>query len=332
MTLRAHSTTSRPAYRSLWLVALALQLIVLAVLLHRFAGLPTPVALNLIVVGLSGALIAVLMSLWSLADIWRTGRSGTTAASATLVLAGVLFLWPAYLAGEAVSSPMLSDVTTDAAEPPSFVGLASARGYGANSLTYAAGLYASVQQQAYPDIGPVITPRPVTEAFAIAREVVKKAGLDIAVEEAPGKSGSAGHIEASETTLVMGFVDDIAIRVAGDERFSRIDLRSQSRYGLHDLGRNAQRVRMLIKDLHSSLDASAPAPTEDVAALDPDDADGNGKKLKKKAKRNSEELAAPSKSQAHARSSARRAQVQKEQRRKRAARRRRDTLIDALGR
>jgi hypothetical protein len=293
------------------------------------------VALNLIVVGLAGAVVAAVMSLWSLADIWRSGRSGTAAASATLVLSSMLFLWPAYLAGEAVSSPMLSDVTTDAAEPPSFVGLANARGYGSNPVTYAATLNAPVQQAAYPDIGPVITPRPAAEAFAITREVVKKAGFEIAVEEAPGKSGPAGRIEASETTLVMGFVDDISIRVTGDENFSRIDLRSQSRYGLHDLGRNAQRVRMLIKDLHLSLDASAAAPAEEVATLDPDDTEADaasGKGLKKKAKRNSGELAAPSKSQAHARSDARRAQVQKAQRRKRAARRRRDTLIDVLGR
>jgi uncharacterized protein (DUF1499 family) len=335
MTLRAVRSASRLASRSLWLMAVVLQLVLLAVLLHRFAGLATPVALNLMAVGLAGAALAALMSLIALIDIWRTGRNGTAAACAALVLAGVFFVWPAYLVGEAVSTPILSDVTTDAVEPPSFVGLASARGFGANSITYAAALHAHVQADAYPDIGPVIAPRPVAEAYAIVREVVKKHGLDIAVEEAPGKRGAAGRIEASETTLVMGFVDDISIRIVGDDRFTRIDLRSQSRYGVHDLGRNAQRIRALIKELHVSLDASAPAGTE-VAAIDPEgEAASVGtkkKKLKKQAKKSSGELAAPRKSQVRARSSAQREQALKGKPRKRAARRRRDTLIDELGR
>lgn len=342
MTLRADSSNSRLAYRSLWLMAVVLQLVALAVLLHRFAGLSTPVALNLIAVALGGAAVAALMSLISLFDIWRNGRRGASAAAVTLVLAGLFSLWPAYLLGEAMSSPMLSDVSTDAAEPPAFEGLARARGYGANSLTYAAAQLAPTQQEAYPDIAPVITPRPLPEAFAIAREVVKKSGLEIAAEEAPSRSGSAGRIEATETTLIMGFVDDIAVRVTGDERISRIDIRSQSRYGLHDLGRNALRVRQLIKDLHMSLDASAPAPKEEVeAALDPEDAASETqgasgktkrKKVKKPAKTSSEALAAPRKPQVRARSDARRVQAQKGKPRKRAVRRRRDTLIDVFGR
>ncbi len=319
-------------------MVVVLQLAVLAILLHRFAGLATPVALNLIAAALAGAAVAAFMGFLALIDIWRTGRHGAAAAAVTLVLAGLFSLWPAYLLGEAVSSPRLADVTTDAAEPPSFAGLASARGFGANSITYAAAEFAPAQQEAYPDIAPVITPRPLAETFAIAREVVTKAGLEIAAEEAPGRSGSAGRIEATETTLVMGFVDDISVRVTGDEQASRIDIRSQSRYGLHDLGRNALRVRSLIKDLHMRLDASAPAPKEAVAALDPEDAEGEGtsskskKKVKKPANTNSEALAAPRKSQVRARSDARRAQAQKAKPRKQAARRRRDTLIEQLGR
>ncbi len=320
-------------------MVVVLQLALLAVLLHRFAGLATPVALNLIAAALAGAALAALMGLFSLIDIWRTGRHGAAAAAVTLVLAGLFSLWPAYLLGEAVSSPRLADVTTDAAEPPSFEGLAGARGFGANSITYAAAELAPAQQEAYPDIAPVITPRSLAETFAIAREVVTKAGLEIAAEEAPGRAGSAGRIEATETTLVMGFVDDISIRVTGDERISRIDIRSQSRYGLHDLGRNAFRVRSLIKDLHMRLDASAPAlKDEAAAALDPEDADGEGtsgkgkKKVKKPAKTNSEALAAPRKPQVRARSDARRVQAQKAKPRKRAARRRRDTLLEQLGR
>jgi uncharacterized protein (DUF1499 family) len=336
MTLRADSSTSRLAYRSLWLMAVVLQLVLLSILLHRFAGLATPVALNLIAVGLAGAVAAATMSILSLVDIWRTGRRGTAAASATLVLAGLFFLWPAYLVGEAMSSPMLADVTTDASEPPSFAGLAAARGYGANPVTYAAATLGPLQAEAYPDIGPVIAPRPLGEAFAIAREVVRKAGLEIAVEAPPGVSSGEGLIAASETTLVMGFVDDVAVRVTGDDTFSRIDIRSQARYGVQDLGRNAERVRTLIRQLHMSLDASASASS--VAAVDAEDTGDatsgkrKKKKLKKQANTSPEELVDPTMQQVRVQSGARRAQVQKVKPHKPAVRRRRGPLIDKLGR
>ena len=42
-------------------------------------------------------------------------------------------------------------------------------------------------------------------------------------------------------TFILGFVDDISIRVSGNRTQSRIDIRSASRYGTHDLGRNAFR-------------------------------------------------------------------------------------------
>lgn len=336
MTLRANATISRLAFRSLWLMALVLQLVLVAIALHRFGWLATPVALNLIAIGMVGATVAAVLAFGALVDIWRTGRRGTPAACASLVLAGLFMLWPAYLAGEAISKPALSDISTDVEDPPAFAALANARGYGANALTYAAASHASLQQAAYPDIGPVLTPRPVSEAFAIVREVVKKAGLEIAVEEPPGRSRVEGHIEASETTLVMGFVDDISIRVAGDDKFSRIDLRSQSRYGVHDLGRNAQRVRGLIKDLNMSLDASAPAAAE-VAAVDPEDAGQDEgaaarKKVKKRAKKSSGESAAQSSEPDLAQPSAQRAQGQKEKRRKRSARRARDIQNGVLRR
>lgn len=336
MTLRADATTSRLAYRSLWLIALVLQLVIVAIGLHRFGFLATPVALNLIAIGMLGAAVSALLGLAALVDIWRTGRRGTPAACASLVLAGLFMLWPAYLAGEAISKPALSDISTDAEDPPAFAVLANARGYGANALTYAAAAYAPLQQAAYPDIGPVITPRPVSETFAIVREVVKKAGFDIAAEEPPGRSSAEGHIEASETTLVMGFVDDLSIRVAGDDKFSRIDLRSQSRYGVHDLGRNAQRIRGLIKDLHTSLDASAPAA--EVAAVDPDDAgdDQAGstskKKLKKRAKKSSAASVAQGSEPDPAQQDAQRAQGQKEKLRKRSVRRGRDIQNGVLRR
>ena len=49
--------------------------------------------------------------------------------------------------------------------------------------------------------------------------------------------------------MILGFRDDVAVRVRATVDGSRIDIRSASRYGRSDLGANASRVRALIEDI-----------------------------------------------------------------------------------
>jgi uncharacterized protein (DUF1499 family) len=56
-----------------------------------------------------------------------------------------------------------------------------------------------------------------------------------------------GLIEATETSFWYGFKDDVVIRVTGVDRESRIDIRSKSRVGKSDLGKNAERIRAFQK-------------------------------------------------------------------------------------
>ena len=53
----------------------------------------------------------------------------------------------------------------------------------------------------------------------------------------------AGTLEAVDTTTIMGFKDDIVIRISREGDSSIIDLRSVSRVGVSDLGANAKRIR-----------------------------------------------------------------------------------------
>ena len=55
-----------------------------------------------------------------------------------------------------------------------------------------------------------------------------------------------GMIEATETTLLWGFKDDIAIRVDGHGKDIAVDLHSVSRVGQSDLGANAKRINKFI--------------------------------------------------------------------------------------
>src|SRR5439155_924571 len=57
-----------------------------------------------------------------------------------------------------------------------------------------------------------------------------------------------GIIEAVARTPILGFRDDVVVRIRPTIDGARIDVRSASRYGRHDLGTNAKRVRSLIED------------------------------------------------------------------------------------
>ncbi len=55
-----------------------------------------------------------------------------------------------------------------------------------------------------------------------------------------------GVIEAVARTAIMGFREDISIRVRKAGNIVRVDLRSASRYGQRDFGTNARRIESFL--------------------------------------------------------------------------------------
>lgn len=69
-----------------------------------------------------------------------------------------------------------------------------------------------------------------------------------------------GIVRAEVRTRVLGFVDDVRIRVWLDsDAQTRVDLMSRSRNGCSDLGANARRIRRFLRDLDRVLNASPAA-------------------------------------------------------------------------
>lgn len=234
----------------------SLQIVLLGIVLHRVLSLPTPVALNLFATGFAGAAIAVLLGLAALVVIWRQGCGGALSATGGILVGALLLAWPAVVVPYSLTLPKMNDVTTDAQVPPQFNALAKSRPRGANSPAYPGAAFARLQMEAYPDIRPVVVSRSAAETFDILEETVRRLRWDVVASQPPQGRGKPGIFEAFERTLVLGFYDDIIIRVDGDQRETRIDIRSASRYGQHDLGRNASRVRGFFKELQSRLEAS----------------------------------------------------------------------------
>jgi uncharacterized protein (DUF1499 family) len=103
----------------------------------------------------------------------------------------------------------------------------------------------SIQRASYPEIAPIHLALPPDQAFARAKSAAEAmAGWQVTHADA-----DAGRIEATATSSLFHFVDDLVIRVKPDETGSRVDVRSRSRVGVGDLGANAARIRVYATEL-----------------------------------------------------------------------------------
>ncbi len=228
-----------------------------AIFLHRVFSMPTPTAIYLAAAAYAVAGAAVLMGLFAASRIWVEGSAGTARVVVGLIVGIAMLMAPVVLWLSFDRLPTINDITTDTATPPAFVKLASARGPGANKTDYPGAPFAKAQGAAYPDLQPLVIERSSEETFEVVAEALRRLKMTI-VREDPPEGTAPGAIEAVERTLVLGFYDDIAVRVSGDARASRVDLRSASRYGRHDLGRNAERMRRIMREIVTRLEATVP--------------------------------------------------------------------------
>jgi len=140
--------------------------------------------------------------------------------------------------------PAIHDITTDTENPPRFVSILPLRKNAPNPSEYGGHEIAAPQRAAYPDLAPAMLSVPPDKAFGQALTVARRMGWIIVDANA-----AEGRIEATDTTFWFGFKDDIVIRVAPADHGSRVDIRSVSRVGKSDLGKNARRIRKYLKKL-----------------------------------------------------------------------------------
>jgi uncharacterized protein (DUF1499 family) len=220
--------------------------------LHRFGMIQTPVAMKLFGVAIAGALVAVGLGIVSLFSIWRDGHTGAGRAVSGLLVAVAMLALPLWSLPSLLALPRIHEVTTDLDRPPAFQKLADIRrGDGVNPAAYQKA-ESPLQMKAYPDIKPLPVNRPMADAYSAVRDAVKNLDWHV-VSEQPPEQGRSGIIEAVDRSRIFGFTDDVVIRVSGAGRDARVDVRSSSRHGQHDLGRNADRVRVLFSEVKTRL-------------------------------------------------------------------------------
>jgi hypothetical protein len=139
------------------------------------------------------------------------------------------------------------DVCTDPETPPPFVALREARLACRNGVVYS-GLRPDEHRAHYPELR--------TAVFAQAPEMIFEAAIH-AANALHWKIAAAveaeGRIEATATTPLMHFKDDVVIRIGPSGDGAKLDIRSASRVGQSDLDANGKRIRAYVRELYNYL-------------------------------------------------------------------------------
>ena len=252
--------TSSLALTARRLAVFSLVATIVSVAVVRFGFLDFKPALATFFGALALAGLSIFVGFLAFAAIWQDGSRGMSIILLAFLIDAIILAYPAYTYYQYRKLPAIHDITTDPIDPPRFDALARLRaGDGANPAVYA-GLYSAEQQRrAYPDVEPITLEVTPQRAYEIALQVVNRRKWLIIDERPPQLPQRIGRIEAVARTPVMGFREDVSIRVTPDTEGARVDVRSSSRYFEHDLGSNAARIIKFSEDMNEVIDNARPA-------------------------------------------------------------------------
>lgn len=219
----------------------------LAAILATRSGQTSPqTGLLILTTGVVIASAALAIAFVAAIEIWRYGHLGLARLFRTVLVAAMLLGYPAILAFRAAHLPPLNDISTDVVDPPVFspspTVLAAREGRRPPDIDRRLRIR---QERAYPQIKTLVLEGEAEETFQLVLRAVKSLKWRIVEEIRPDDNRGLGRIEAIDETLLMRFRDDITIRLRSNGTETRVDMRSASRFGRHDLGTNAARIRKL---------------------------------------------------------------------------------------
>ncbi|MBM3527106.1 MAG: DUF1499 domain-containing protein [Alphaproteobacteria bacterium] len=257
----ADEPTSRLAIWARRCAFFSLVATILSVIITRSGFVEIEPALATFAGALLFSVIGIVLALGAFVVVWKDGIGGAGYAFSAIGIGAILLAYPAYLGTRAYSLPMINDIVTDPIDPPRFDVIARLRPRG--TVEYA-GLYAAEQQRmAYPDIEPLVVTATPQQAYDAAMHFMLRRKWRVIVDRPPQAGRRDGQIEAVAHTAFMGFRDDVALRVRPDGEGARIDVRSASRYGRHDLGANASRIKSLLEEIDGRLATQRDAPARE---------------------------------------------------------------------
>ena len=224
----------------------AILLVALAGPLYKFGVVELGTAFTGFKFGLFAGIAALVLLAIQLLFKRNTASIGSALASAVLAVAAIAV--PLGMMNTAKNVPPIHDISTDLVNPPEFVAIAPLRADAPNPLAYAGAEVAEQQRTAYPDLQTLTYAQSKSELIKAAQQAMENLGWELVNTDV-----DEGIVEATETTAWFGFKDDVIIRVTDNDSERLVDIRSKSRVGQSDLGKNAARIHSFIEELDSVL-------------------------------------------------------------------------------
>jgi len=242
--------------------SLALPLTIVPVLLHRdrLIGSTDFAVVESIAAGV--AALALILALGAYVRLWITGDRGWGKASWGLCFAVLCLLPFAYLGWQALRYPLVNEVSTDLSDPLPLDSPIRVLPTGSALQQVIAATFPNVRTRTYPI--------DATQTFATVSDLIDDRGWEVLTRQPPPTALDAGRINAISTGL-LGWRDEVAIRVRGTAAGSTVDMRSVPLSGFHDFGENGRRVEEFLLALDDKVtrllrDApQTPAAAEDEA-------------------------------------------------------------------
>ena len=241
--MRYFIRTSKLAIWSRRFGSFALPIVVISIWMHRNQLLNSQTFQILLVIAIILALLAVFVGVAAYLRLWQTGDRGWGRATVGIFL-GLICLSPfVYGFSLALSYPFANDVSSDTQRPPELL---------ANLQTAVRTTLPSEQTEAFfPSVSTRIYDISPADLFAKVEDMVRKRGWEIRVQRKPGMDG-IGTINAMAMTF-LGWRDEVAIRMELALSGTRLDVRSASLNGAHDLGANGIRLEKFLMELDETI-------------------------------------------------------------------------------
>ena len=248
--------------------SVAVPLVIISVLLHRFRLITSDLFLVAALAAGLVALLAVLASLIALARLWQTGDQGWGRALAGLLF-GTLSLLPfAWYGSLMLTYPAVTDIATaDRGSMPLVFEP------GTQAMPPPKMLSAEEMTRTFPNVETRTYPLGLTPTFGLVKGLVDDNGWDVRMLREPTTGLDAGQLNAQIVTL-PGWREEVVIRVTGNLTASVVDMRSASLNALHDFGSNGARIEDFLAALDDAVttllrdnpNANVPVEAEPEAA------------------------------------------------------------------
>ena len=231
--------TSKWAIWSRRFSSIAVPLVVIPVFMHRERVISSADFFTIELVAMGMAALGLVLALGAYMRLWITGDQGWGKATTGLFL-GALCLSPLLVIGFAmVRYPAVGDVTTDTGSPPGLVSQVPPGGRRATP---------DEVRESFPNARSRSYPIAAQQLFALVAQLAEERQWEPRARREPQTPLAAGQLNAIAMTL-LGWRDEVAIRIEGTPEGALVDMRSVSLFPGHDQGENGRRVEQFLLDL-----------------------------------------------------------------------------------